>query len=195
MLRVLVRDVEGDRISLGDVLAVLDDRAFGLLMLLLAFPNIIPSPIIGLSGALGVPLALVALQLALGRRRPWLPRWLRRRSMPRTAFAALVGHMVPHLQRVERVLRPRLPAVSGGTAERLVAGLCVVLAVVLALPIPFGNTLPALALSVISLGLIERDGVFILAGAGGGILSLAAMWAVIVALVHGALYVLRDLFP
>lgn len=194
LLRCFARDFPHDRVSLGDVIAALDDRAFGLLILLLAFPNIFPTPILGLSGALGTPLALVAFQLMVGRHRPWLPKWVTRRSVARSAFVRLIDRVVPYLERVERLLRPRWAPASGWTAERLVAAFCIVLAVVLALPIPLGNTLPALALSLIALGLIERDGLFIIAGTGAGVVGLVLAWAVIAALFHATFYFLVKVF-
>lgn len=185
---------ENERIALGDLLAWLDDRAFGILMLVLAFPNIFPNPILGLSGMLGVPLAFVAMQLAVGRHRPWLPRAVLERSVARTALLQAVRRLTPALARIERLLRPRWTPVSGWTGERLVAGLCVVLAVALALPIPFGNTLPALAISVIALGMVERDGLAILVGVALGLASLAVVAGVVVALGKTALFFVRDTF-
>lgn len=183
---------QGDRVRLRDVIGVLDDRAYGLLLLVLAAPNIVPNPIPGLSGMLGVPLILVAGQLMLGLRQPWLPGILADRSMSNPGFRAIVARIIPTLQRVERLLHPRLRWLCTPPFEQLLAGFCVILAVILALPIPLGNTPTALAISLIALGLIEHDGLAIAAGVVVGIGSIAIVSAVLLALFHALLFFLRE---
>lgn len=180
VLQALVGRLDGDRISLGDIDAALQDRAFGLLMLVFALPNTLPISIPGVSGVLGTPILLLAVQLLMGYRRPWLPVWMSRRSFPRASFVRVTDRTVPWLERLERLLRPRLCALTGRTAERfLIGGAAVVLAAALALPIPFGNTLPALALTFLSLGLLERDGAAVLVGLSIGLAALGVAGAVL----------------
>ena len=61
------------------------------------------------------------------------------------------------------------------------------LAAILMLPIPLGNTLPALAISLLALGVLERDGVWIaiglLASAVAGVVVSGVVWAMIKAAV------------
>ena len=68
--------------------------------------------------------------------------------------------------------------------DRLVGVLCLVLALVLFLPIPFGNIPPAIAISVIALGLLARDGAWVLVGSAIGVVSIAIVWGVVVALLR-----------
>ena len=103
------------------------------------------------------------------------------RSMARADFVRMVEAIIPWIERMERFLRPRILFLSGRSAERMLAALCLVLATVLALPIPLGNILPALAVSLIALGLVERDGAAILAGVVVGAVSLAVVGAVVIA--------------
>ncbi|MGC2855552.1 exopolysaccharide biosynthesis protein [Novispirillum sp. DQ9] len=162
------------RIRLGALAEVLSDRAYGPLLLIFALPNVLPAPP-GLSAVLGVPLVLTAAQLALGRHRPWLPGVVRERSLRTEDFAAFVARGTPWLQRVERLLKPRLRWVTRFAVERLVAALCLVLAVIIMLPIPFGNMLPALSISITALGLFERDGLVIAIGTTLGLASLTLL--------------------
>lgn len=182
---------QGDRVRLRDVVDVLGDRAYGILLLVLAVPNTVPNPIPGLSGMLGVPLILVAGQLMLGRAQPWFPTILGERSMSAAAFRAVVEKIVPGLQRLERLLHPRFRWTCRPPFEQLLAAFCLVLGIVLALPIPLGNTPPALAISLIALGLIEHDGVAIGAGFLLGIAGLAIVSAVVVALAKAFLFFLQ----
>ncbi|MBF0143944.1 MAG: exopolysaccharide biosynthesis protein [Magnetococcales bacterium] len=183
-----------ERVRLRDIVDVLGDRAYGLLLLVFAAPNIIPSPVPGLSGILGVPLVLAAYQLAHGRRHPWFPSWLAERSIASADFRTAVGKVVPWLGRVERFLRPRYRAICRPPAERFLGAFCLILAVVMALPIPLGNMLPALAVSLIALGLIEHDGLAITTGIVLGLVSLAIVAGVVLAMLEAFIFFLRQAF-
>ena len=165
-------------ISLADLLSTFGDRAFGAFMLVFAAPNLLPLPP-GSSAVLGLPLIIVAAQLALGLRVLWLPEFIRRRSLPRETFRRLAGAVSAHLPRVERILRPRLAALTGPVPDRLIGLAVFVLAVILFLPIPGGNILPGLAITAFSLGLIERDGLAIAFAWLATVVSLAVVAAVI----------------
>lgn len=154
-----------ERIDLGEVADALRDRGFGLLIVVLALPNAIPGPSLpGLSILTGLPLAFLALELALGKKEPDLPGWLRRRSMRRDAYGRLVERMRPTLARLERVIRPRLPWVTTRKAERLVGLFGAFAALVLVLSLPLGNLPMGIGLTALGLGLMERDGRAILTG-------------------------------
>ena len=68
----------------------------------------LPVALPGISAVLGAPLILLTAQLMIGRRRPWLPGLLRRRSLARESFEGLVGRIVPRLQRMEEMISPRM---------------------------------------------------------------------------------------
>ena len=59
--------------------------------------------------------------------------------------------------------------------RRVVGLLCLLLAIVLPLPIPFGNVVPAATISLFALGLLARDGLAVLAGLAATALSAAAL--------------------
>jgi hypothetical protein len=154
-LRDLAAAHRGPRVTLAEVVDALGERGFGVLILLLALPNVVPGPAMpGLSAAFAIPLAFLAAQLGSGREEPRLPRWLLQRSMTLAGFRHLVGYAAPPIQRIERWLKPRR-----GVPEHRWLGLALLfLTLALAVPIPFANIPPALALTVIALGLIEKDG-------------------------------------
>jgi hypothetical protein len=194
VLRRLAAAAGGGRLSIEVLLAALSDRAFGALMLVFAAPNLIPLPIPGFSALTGLPLLYASAQLTLGWRRPWLPGWISRRSLAGDDFARAVAWGEPHLVKAERLLRPRLAPLTSPPAERLIGALCVVLSIVLFLPIPLGNWLPALAICLFSLGLLEKDGLPVLAGLGVAAVGLVVAGGVIVALTRAAIFVLTKAF-
>jgi hypothetical protein len=190
ILQSLASDPSRDRISVADMLETMRARAFGALLLIFAFPNILPAPP-GLSGILGLPLIFLSFQMMIGRE-PWLPQFIARRSIARTSFETLVGHATPWLARAERLLRARLRFMAWPVAQRLIGAVCLTLSVALALPIPFANMAPALAICFIGLGVVERDGVWIMLGLLGAAAALVYAGGLSYALVKSALFLLTE---
>ena len=186
----ILTDLAGDenrsRISISDLLTVMRGRALAALLLIFAAPNVLPS-IPGMSSILGLPLIYLSSQLMLGKK-PWLPKLVAGRSFAREDFAAMVDRAAPLLARAERLLRPRLWALVHPRAEPIIGAICLLLACVIALPIPLGNMLPALALSLLALGLLERDGLWIIIGAVVGGLSLVIVAGVVYAMVKALVF-------
>jgi hypothetical protein len=191
----LVRDFPGERLTMGDLVAALEDRTFGLLMLLLALPNCPPMPGIPfVSTVTGTPLAFFAGQLALGQPTPWLPRRLLRRSVGRAELLRVLEAVAPSVRRIERLLKHRLPALATGNGERAAAAVACLLAVILALPIPGGNLLPAWAIVFFALGITERDGVCIVIGGVLTVIALALVAAVLLLGARMAIYLIGTAF-
>src|SRR6476659_7924724 len=174
---------------------VLGDRGFGVLLFIFALPNLVPVNIPLLSAVLGAPLVLLAAQLTYGRHKPWFPHWLARQSVSRQNFEAVVRRALPHLERAEELLRPRLPALLSWTGERLIGVALLVLTVVLALPIPFGNWLPAFAICIIWLAMVEKDVLAVLVGFAVGAFSLVVAGTVVIGLLHAFFLLLSSLAP
>lgn len=192
MLGDIASDPARERVSVGDLLAALGDRALGALMIIFALPNVLPMPP-GTSGILGAPLVFLAAQLMLGRR-PWLPRVVAERSMLRTDFAVMLDRAGPWLARAETLLRPRLGGLVRPPAEYAIGALCLVLAIILVLPVPLGNILPALSICLLCLGVLERDGVWVITGVLMSIVSIAVVGGVAFALFKGTLFVFSSIF-
>jgi hypothetical protein len=180
----------GEHISLGDIIDTLGDRGYGLLMLTLTLPNLVPIYLPGLSAVTGLPLAAVALQMALGRPRPWLPDFLLRRSVAKTDFQRLVLRALPWLARIERVLKSRLDGFAHGPVERLIGAVCVVLALLLSLPVPLTNIPLAVPVILFSLGVLERDGAATLIGAAAAIAATVFVFTIGWAAMKGFLLLL-----
>ena len=186
MLTALSADTQRERISVGNLLVALGDRATAALLFIFAFPNVLPT-LTGTSTVLGAPLIFLAAQLTLGRA-PWLPAFVAKRSMSRADFSSLVTRVVPWLLRAESLLRPRLGALARPPIEHLIGLLALLLAVVLVLPIPLGNVLPALAISLLALGVLERDGVWVLAGLAVAVAAASVVSGVVFAMIKAGVY-------
>lgn len=156
---------EDETVTLGELRDRLARRGFGLLMIVLAMPTLIPVLPPGSAAAIGLLYILLSLQMLFGRDEPWLPARVSRYRLSAKAIATLRNRGVPFLQRIERFSRPRLLPFNDRIASRGVAVIVLLLGIVLVPPFPFLNTLPALAVLIMGVGMLNRDGLFIAAGA------------------------------
>jgi hypothetical protein len=165
----------GQRVTVEELVTALSDRSFAALIMLFAAPNLLPLPP-GSSTVFGIPLVLIASQLLTGRSRLWLPRWLRQRSLDGQTFRLIAAGIEPFLRRLEKLAKPRYWPMSRVAAERFVGLVVLLMALILIFPIPFGNWTPAVAALLVSLGLSERDGLWLGCGAlvAAGSVGLAA---------------------
>ncbi len=182
VLRRLGHGPEDERATLGELVARLDARGHALVILLLAAPNLTPGPSIpGFSTIFGVPLCIVAFEMILGRRSLRLPGFVARISIPRRRVANFIRKLEPLLQRIERVLKPRPPALDAPAVGRAIGFACLVLSVLLVLPIPVFSLVPAAALVILALGLLARDGLAVLCGVGLGVVACAILAGIVIA--------------
>jgi hypothetical protein len=182
---------EGERLTVGDIVAVLRDRAFALLVVLLGLPNCLPMPP-PIPLICGLLLLLVAIQIAVGMSAPWLPRMLLGRSIALTDVRRAVTRAVPVLRRLERWSRPRLSVFDTALGMRGmgVALLALALALIVAAPI-VGQIPLGLAVCLVGLGLVERDGVVVLGGLVIGLFGVAINAGFAYAVIAGILSLLN----
>jgi len=189
IMRQLGNTPDGRRISISELLGILGDRAFGAIMLIFALPNAVPIPIVGISAVLGLPIVILAAQMAIGRRTPYLPAWIARRSLTAADFRSLTMPMVPLVARGERILVARWLPLTGPAGERVIGTVCLALAVILFLPIPFANMLPAAAIALMAIGVLQKDGVAVVAGLALAATAFAVAAGVLFAIVKTAIFV------
>jgi hypothetical protein len=159
-------------VSIRDIIESLGHRSFGFILLIFALPNSLPIlGIPGVSTITGLPLLLIAVQMTLRHHRVYMPRWIAKQSLAAESFRNIINRVVPWMQRLEKLLKPRLNFLTHKAAEPWLGAVCVSLAFLLILPIPLGNLLPGLSILLIALGLIESDGLFVLGGLIMGVVS------------------------
>ena len=171
--------LDGDQqqtLSFSDLLAGLGRRAFGMLLFVAVLPAFIPIPI---GGALSGPLIMmIAAQLLVGLRRPWLPAFIARRGPKRQALARFERIVDPWLGRLEHLVRPRLTVLLDHRLASAFTGLLLLLlGLLLSLPIPFTNYLLGALIVLFALALLERDGALMLVVWGLGLGTLVTTGA------------------
>lgn len=160
------------RIAVGAIIDKADEAGFGAVFALL---SLIAIPFFGLSTPFGLGMALGGAQLLLGRQRPWMPRRARARELPLTTLDKVATLLERRTRFLERMTRRRWEWTLFGPARNLV-GLGVTLlglGLALPLPIPGSNLIFLVPLFVYGVGLLERDGLWILAGHLGVCINLA----------------------
>ncbi|MDG2516528.1 exopolysaccharide biosynthesis protein [Lysobacter soli] len=162
-----------EQLRMGDVLHGLGDRSFGMLLFVSTIPAFIPIP--GVGGAISGPLViLIGLQLLIGLRQPWLPKFLARRGPHRHAMARFRDLLAPWLTRLEKVVKPRLPVLLDHRVADFFTGvLLVLLGLLLSLPIPFTNYLFGALLLLFAFALLERDGWLMAVAWAAGVIAIA----------------------
>ena len=164
-LRRVLSALPPGEVRVGLLVRQLRRRSFGGVFLLLAALGLLP----GISVLAGLAMLVPGAQLLTGYRAPLLPRALRQRTVERERLRHLGELAIPWLERVERYVRPRWPALTAAPLPSIVGLLTMGLGLVMVLPLPFSNFPPAVAMLCLSLGLLERDGALVAAG-----LALAA---------------------
>ena len=186
ILREILENNPQDSLTVERIVAGLGTTSFGTSLMVFSLPEVIPIPIPGMSAVVAVPTAIISAQMVMGSGQIRLPKAFLKRAIPRKAFATAVKAIMPFLERAEKGVRPRWGWATTPIAKRLLGALILVLDFIIALPIPVTNMPPAIAIFIIGLGLVERDGKLI---ALGILLGLAS-----IALIGGAFLGLFSLF-
>lgn len=168
---------EGPSATLGEIVDRLDERAFGVLMILLCLPCIPPFIYI-LPQIVSVPMMALSLQMAAGRQSPWMPAKFRERRFDLSEFNKVLDQVEKYLRWLEKIARPRFPAVTGRLGARIAGGLMTIPSFSVMLPLVGANTVPSIGMTIASLGFIQRDGLFVILG-----LVIALGWVLLFATV------------
>ncbi len=163
-LRSIVEMHKEASISVGQIVSGFHQRGFSLLLMIFCAPLIPPfsPPIFTLIIAL--PLIFLSCQMIFGLRAPWIPSWLGKKTIKTAAFAHVVKKVNPYLEKLERYLKPRFLFLSNHVGEKMIGVCCLLCSLSIATSLPFTNTIPSIAIFLMALGLLERDGLLINAG-------------------------------
>jgi hypothetical protein len=178
MSQKFVRDIEAllqhlsDRsLTLQDILEETSERGFSLIFFLLAFPFLFPMPP-GLPSIVGPACLLLAGQMALGKRHPWLPKRLARFRFPQKLALQLLKNLKRAARFFGRISRSRLSIIANNPYVWRVNGLLIAwLTILLMLPIPGTNPFPTIGILLTSVAMLEGDGL---------LMSIAYLWTIFI---------------
>lgn len=162
------RNSAREGVKLGVLISAVGRRSYGPLLLLLGLFAISPATVLPfMTSIVAAVTLLVALQMAFGLKRPWLPKRMLEITVPRRSFFAFLDRARPMLDQIDGVwLRTRWTFLTVPLFVNLVA-LCVVGACLITFPlslIPFAPVAPGVAIVMFGLGMTARDGVWLACG-------------------------------
>lgn len=163
--RYFFEEARNEKITLSEILTLAGERIFGFLFVILALPSALPVPAPGYSVPFGIAMFFLAIQLIIGRDRPWLPAKIINGSMPLKKVQGFVKKGIPWLQKIENVTKPRIAYLCTSSAGRILIGCALALmSISMMIPIPLTNTIPAIGIFITAFGLLEDDGLICIAG-------------------------------
>jgi hypothetical protein len=155
-------EADDGRVTIEAMLDEIGHRSFGPLILFAGLATLSPvGDIPGIPSIIAVYVLLTSGQMLAGRRSFWLPRWLLKRSLSQKRLEKSLRWLQRPAAWVDRLIRPRLAALTGVNGRRAIAAACLVIG--LALPpmdfVPFSATGGGAALTAFGLAVIAHDGV------------------------------------
>lgn len=157
-IKLLLERLANQPLTLADVMAETSERGFSLVIGLLVLPFLFPMPP-GLTGPLGSGCLLLAIQMALGKRSPWLPKKIASFKFPRWFILRLLQNLKRVTRVLEKITRPRLVKLAKNPQIWRLNGVCIAwLTVLLILPIPFTNPIPTVGILLFVVATLEADG-------------------------------------
>ncbi len=158
-----------------DILEALHERGFGFLLFIFALPAAIPLPALGINTIIALPLFFLTTQQMLGRKTVWIPEKIKYKTISRAFFEKIVAKALPYLEKIEYLLKPRLAFITGGIFSNLIGLIGLILTIFITIPLPLTNTVPAMGIALMALGVIMRDGLAVIAGAAVGLAWVAML--------------------
>lgn len=180
--RYFFEEERSSKVTLNEVLEIAGERIFGFLFVILSLPSALPVPAPGYSTPFGLVLFLLAVQLMVGAKLPWLPAKVSNYAIELKQLQGVIKAGIPWLKRIELLSRPRLSYICTSLPGRVTLGIAIALmGISMMIPIPGTNTLPAIGIFVIGFGLMEDDGAISIGGLVlcliGGVLSISILGA------------------
>lgn len=157
-IKLLLQRLADQPLTLGDILAETSERGFSLVIALVVLPFLFPIPP-GLTGVPGTACLILSVQMALGRRSPWLPKKVAQFKFPRWFALQLLNNLKRVTRVLEKIVRPRMLRLAESPYVWRLNGLCISwLAVLLISPVPMTNPIPTVGILLLAVATLEADG-------------------------------------
>lgn len=175
LFTTLIDEIDGDTITLKELLERSGRQGMLLICALSSLPFLIPVSIPGVSTVFGAAIVLLASALFLNRL-PWLPQRILNKPLDATKLVPALRKGVVLVSKIDRWVKQRWLGLTAYTMLRLNCAAVVFGGLLLMAPlgpIPFSNTAPAVGILLLTVGLLQRDGLFVILGYLGLALSVA----------------------
>lgn len=164
LLQVVIQSTN-DKMSVTEIKNSLHERGFGILLAIAALPICLPIPVPpGYTTFFSIPLFIFSVQMIWGMKSPWLPEWIGKKEISRKSLEKMIEKATPWLRKIESYLHPRLTYISVHAWERIIGIFAFIFTISISLPIPLTNFPPGWGILIMSLGLLNKDGLTIIVG-------------------------------
>ncbi|SDX90924.1 exopolysaccharide biosynthesis protein [Nitrosomonas sp. Nm33] len=165
LLQLVVIQNTSEKMSVGQIKNSLRERGFGILLAIAALPICLPIPAPpGYTTFFSIPLFIFSIQMMWGMKSPWLPGWISKKEISKKSLEKLIVKATTWLRKIESYLHPRLTYISVRAWERIIGIFAFIFTISIALPIPLVNVPPGWGILIMSLGLLNKDGLTIIVG-------------------------------
>lgn len=168
-LKRTIAAIQSDSITLQQLLGLIGEQGLLVFCTILTIPFLFPVSIPGVSTVFGLVIIFIGISVTLNRTL-WLPERLLQHELSSEHLVPVLEKGIHVFGRLEQWMRVRLRHLTEGELVNRLNGLALTAGGVLLLfPlsfIPFSNTLPALSILLLALGMLQRDGIFIVLGYG-----------------------------
>ena len=163
-------DDDGDFLTLNEIMLLLHDKGFGLIILLFSLLNLIPL----VATLVALPQIILCVQIMLRYDAPKLPNFIGKKSINRQALQDAINKSLLIIKKVEKITHPRLQFMLSPTADVIVAAFMLIFSLAIALPGPLTNFVPSIAMFIIGFGMLTYDGLAIIIG-----LIIGSVWSLL----------------
>ncbi len=175
-------EIRDHTVTVRGLMALIGEQGLLIVCVFLSIPFLFPVSIPGTSTVFGLLIGLIGFGV-MANRLPWLPARLLDHPLQAQHVMPVLTRGAQWARRFERLIRPRwLVLTHGPTVNRFNGMMLIVAAASLLLPlpmIPFSNTIPALGIALLALGMVERDGALILLGHVASVAGAAYVTAIV----------------
>ncbi|HLU19325.1 MAG TPA: exopolysaccharide biosynthesis protein [Pusillimonas sp.] len=158
--------IHGETVTLRNLMTAIGEQGLLVLCAIATLPFLIPVSIPGVSTVFGAAIVLLAVAITMNRL-PWLPQRILDRPLETAKLLPALRKGVNFVSRLDAWVLPRMPMLSAGAFARFNGLVLIFAGLLLMAPfglIPFSNTAPAVAILFLTMGMLQRDGLFILLG-------------------------------
>lgn len=165
ILLVFLKNMQSDNFSIAELVGALRERSFGILLLIMAIPN---ACLVGslpmVSFVFGFIIILLSFQIIFQQHQLNLPKVIGEKTFSNKQLEYILNKYISRLVQIEKYIKMRWLCLTSPLGEIILGIICLLHGILIILPIPLGNFLPGIALVFLAVGVIEKDGLFIIIG-------------------------------
>lgn len=173
--RLLCIESEDEHILVRKLVDDFKDQGYSILLFLFSLPAALPIPAIGLNVIIASPLIVLTGQQMIGRNHIWMPKKVQEKSFKTATLQNFLDKAVPWVKRIEYFSTRRLTFITNGSMRNVIGLFGFLMALCVAIPLPFTNTVPSFGIALMAFGVLMRDGLAVLAGMLVGALWISAL--------------------